>query len=325
VIVIAIPAVIEEARARAVLRGRRLIYMLVALTVLAIVALVLGLAFPQRFLSPGDAALFADIWSSDAHWSAPALATPHLSLDFDHEAAVAGIVAIAAAVALRMRKKTSHHAGQRIAMWMMIGFGIAIAIPWLAVRDPEGLGFRLRIAAFVPLALCAAMLVEPLLSSIKKLEPHERDIVALGVSLLLAIRPHAKPSEGVVLAHPAMITAVMASSQYIPRGATVIGPERHILFMVAWYARAKVGLDPTRVPYAERVRLLPGAFIGLAPDSPLGAALDRARTDPAVATPISLHPRHRNGLVLVTEPTWDWLLTQLPDGPRQYYARWPTI
>jgi hypothetical protein len=233
VIVIAIPAAIEEARGRAVLRGRRLLYLLLALGALTVLGLVLGLGFPQRFLSPSDAALFGTIFSADAHWTAPALATPRLTLDFDHEAAIGGVVAIAAAVALRMRKRNSREHGVRTATWVMIGFGIATAIPWLAISDPQGLGFRLRIASFVPLALCASVLVEPLLSLVKRLDARERDIVALGLALFLAIRPHAKPTEGLVLAHPAMVAAVMASSHQLPAGATVIVPERHILFMVA--------------------------------------------------------------------------------------------
>jgi hypothetical protein len=325
VLAIAIPAAIEEARGRAVLRGRRLLYVLVTVTVVAIVVLVLGIAFPQRFLSPSDAALVADLVSSDAHWSAPALVAPRLTLAFEHEAAIAGVLAIAAAVALRLRKKTTRRQGERVAMRIVIGLGIAIAFPWLAVSDPQGLGFRLRIAAFVPLALCAAVLVEPLLGSIKQLKPRERDLVATGLALLLAIRPHARPTEGRVVAHPAMVAAVMASTQHIPAGTTVIVPERHILFMVAWYTRARVSLDPARVPASERVRLMPGAFIGLADNSPLGIALDRARAEPSVTPPIGVHPRHRNGLVLVTEATWEWVLAQLPDGARQWFAAWPTI
>jgi len=108
----------------------------------------------------------------------------------------------------------------------------------------------------------------------------------------------------------------------------VIVPERHILFMVAWYARAKVSLDPTRVPYADRVRMMPLAFIGFADDSPLGQMLDLARrSEPAQgrAPPLSFHPRHRNGLVLVTEPTWDWMLALLPPRARDYWGGWPTI
>jgi len=324
VIAIAIPAAIEEARGRAVLRGRRLLYLLCTLAVLAIVALVLGLAFPQRFLSPSDLALLGDALTSDAHWSAPALATGHLTLAFDHEAAIGAVVALAAGVAVRRRPRpTKGHYCERFATWMVIGFGVAIALPWLAVDDPQGLGFRLRIAAFVPLALNAGIVTDALLVRIKQLAKHERDLAATGLALFLAIRPHAKPTEGMVLAHPAMVAAVMASAHQIPAGKTVVVPERHILFMVAWYARAPVSLDPNRVPYTERVRMMPLAFIGM--DSPLDAALDRARSEPSVTPPIGFHPRHRNGLVLVTEPTWEWLLAQLPPAARAYFARWPTI
>jgi hypothetical protein len=100
-IAIAIPAVIEEARGRAVLRGRRLLYTLVAVVVLVMVLLVLALAFP--FLLPGDPALLAGMLSTHAEWTAPALATPRLVLDFDHEARLARIGAIGAAVARQPR------------------------------------------------------------------------------------------------------------------------------------------------------------------------------------------------------------------------------
>ena len=115
----------------------------------------------------------------------------------------------------------------------------------------------------------------------------------------------------------------MASTRQIPPGATVIVPERHILFMVAWYARAPVSLRPELVPYSQRVRMMPLAFVGMG--SPLDEALDRARATPGITPPIGLHPRHRNGLVLVTEATWDWLLAQLPADARARFARWPTI
>jgi hypothetical protein len=209
--------------------------------------------------------------------------------------------------------------------------GLALALPWLAVDDPQGLGFRLRIVAFVPLALCAAIVVDGLLvlagryAQLERFAP--RDVVAAGIALLLALRPHTDPPEGLVAAHPAMVSAVMASTRQIPPGTTVIVPERHILFMVAWYTRAPVSLRPETVPYGQRVRMMPLAFIGM--DSPLDAALDRARAvhimGRAVEPPLGVHPRHRNGLVLVTEPTWDWLLTQLPPAARSYFARWPTI
>ncbi|HEY5928423.1 MAG TPA: glycosyltransferase family 39 protein [Kofleriaceae bacterium] len=323
VMAIAVPAAIEEARGRAKLRGRRLLYLLAVLGVLGLVVVVLGIAAPQRFLSPGDAALLTNALSSDAYWSAPALATERVTLAFEHEAAVGAVLAIAAAVVIRLRPTKPRKHGERAAQWMVVAFAIAIALPWLAVSDPQGLGFRLRIAAFVPLALCAAMLVDPLLARIKQLAPSERELVAGGFALLLAIRPHAKPTEGVVLAHPAMVTAVMASARQIPAGKTVIVPERHILFMVAWYTRATVSLRPWPVPAERRVRMMPLAFIGM--DSPLDQEIDRARNVHSIAPPLGFHPRHRNGLVLVEERTWLWLLAHLPHRARMHWGRWQTI
>jgi hypothetical protein len=64
---------------------------------------------------------------------------------------------------------------------------------------------------------------------------------------------------------------------------------------------------------------MPLAFIGQ--DSPLDHALDEARALPD--PPIGLHPRHRNGLVLVSESTWDWLVARV--GASSYWAKWPTI
>jgi hypothetical protein len=320
VLAIAIPAAIEEARGRALLRGRRLLYMLSVLVAFAVIALVLGLVFPQRFLSPHDAALVGDLLSSDAHWSAPALATGRLTLAYVHEAALPGALQNEAIVALRLTPGKPRALGERAAMWIVIAFGLAIALPWLAVSDPQGLGFRLRLAAFVPLALCAAIAVS---AAVAKLPHLVRDGGLAALALVIAISPHGTPNEGMVVAHPAMVSAVMASTRQIPPGATVIVPERHILFMVAWYTRAKVSLTPDAIPYAERVRMMPLAFIGR--DSPLEAALDRARTEPGVTPPLGFHPRYRNGLVLVTEPTWDWMLAQLPPDVRAHWARWPTI
>jgi hypothetical protein len=139
----------------------------------------------------------------------------------------------------------------------------------------------------------------------------------------------------------------MAAQGQIPEHTTVIIPERHILFMIAWYTHAKVALHPETVPVQERVRIMPLAFIGM--DSLLDHALDTARVEPGVTPPIGLHPRYRNGLVLVTEPTWDWLVERVAQQGRQrnglvlvgapawswilawlgdpggYWARWPTI
>jgi hypothetical protein len=86
--------------------------------------------------------------------------------------------------------------------------------------------------------------------------------------------------------------------------------------------RAPVRLRPDAIPPAHRVRLMPLAFIGAG--SPLDHALDAARAEPQLAPPIGVHPLHPDGLVLVAEPTWSWILAHLPPAARARAAAWPT-
>lgn len=324
VIALAVPAVFEEARGRGVLRGRRLLYLLIAGVTLALTALVLGIVAPQRFLSPEDLALAANIFTTNAHWDGAALVTPNLTLSFDHEAAIAGTLAIVAAIllALRIGEGTDHKRsrGTRMVAWMFVALALVIALPWLAVDNPQGLGFRLRVTAFVPLAIVAALVAA---AAASYLAGWQRDAALVAVAVIVARAPHTR-GEGRVLPHPSMVSAVMAATSKIPAGTTVIVPERHILFMTAWYTRAPVRLRPDAVPYGQRMRLMPGAFISLG--SPFEDVIEHARADTHVAEPpLGLHPRHRNGLVLVTEPTWDWLIAALPPDVRGFWARWSTI
>ncbi len=364
-VVIAVPAIVEEARARGRLRGRRLLYLIAGAVAIAIVALVLGLAAPQRFVAPGDLALVGSLFTSDARWSAPALQMPRFELTFDHEAVIGLYVALLAAFVLMARTGTARHRpfkpsviwwfvfpiplatiklvrwlaaagtdgasnlptavvarrghGERVAAWAIVILGIVIGLPWLAVDDPQGLAFRLRVAAFVPLALTAPIVITALTV---RMRPHTRDLAFAAAALLVAGHMKDHAVQGRVVAHPALVASAMAATSKLPAGATVIVPERHILFMVAWYTRANVSLRPELVPYDQRVRLLPLAFIGMG--SPLEQAIDAARSTPDVAPPIGLHPRHRNGLVLVTERTWDWLMKELGPAAKSWVG-WPTI
>lgn len=306
VIAFALPAIVEDARGRGNLRGRRLLYLLVTCVVGLIVVVILGLVAPQRFVSPSD---LAKLRLSSAEWSLPALALPRYRLVFGYEAALGAAAAAFAIVTLVVRPFDSKQFATRVVAIGAICFALVVALPWLAVDDPQGLGFRLRLAAHVPLALCAAIAVS--------LIPRYRDPIAAAFALALALRIPVDRAEGRVLAHPALVSAVMAAK--IPEGKTVVVPERHILFMVAYYTRAPVSLRPELIPHDRRVRMMPLAFIGM--DSPLDRAIDEARTleDP----PIGFHARHRNGLVLVTEGTWEWLVERV--GKSSRWARWPTI
>jgi len=330
VLAISAPAAFEASRARGVLRGRRLLYMLLVAGVAAIVLAIIGLVAPHRFLSPADLALVKNVFTEEARWDAPALARPGLTLMFDHEAVIAAVLGIIAAIVLVLRPGTRTRS-ERIIAWAFIVFAIVMGLPWLDVTDTQGLAYRLRTCAFVPLAMCAAlvagMLAELVVPSQKDgatdAQRFQRDGVLVIFALVLVVRAPAERTEGRVVAHPALVAAVMAA--HIPERATVIVPERHIMFMAAWYTRAPVALRPESVAYGRRVRLLPLHFIEAG--SPLEFAIDAARADPRVAEPpIALHPRHRNGLVLVTEVTWDWILAAIvPTSARSYWERWNTI
>src|SRR6185503_6591694 len=80
VLAIALPGAFEEARARGVVRGRRLLYVLFGGIALVPVLLVIGLLAPRRLLSPDDVALVGSLFSSTAHWDAPALSVPGFTL-----------------------------------------------------------------------------------------------------------------------------------------------------------------------------------------------------------------------------------------------------
>jgi hypothetical protein len=207
----------------------------------------------------------------------------------------------------------------KAAAWTILLLTIAIGLPFLAVTDRQGLGFRLRIAAFVPAALTAAIAIRAVLPRALR-----RDRILAAVALALAVlRQPGTRLEGSVITHPALVAATRALDGHVPADTTLIVPERHIAFMVAWYTGAPIAIRPERIPKTQRARLLPLHFIRA--DSALDRALLAARAEPSLAPPVGFHPRHPNGLVLVPEPTWDWILTRLPAKERARFTAWPTI
>jgi len=323
VLMIAVPAAISEATSVGALRGRRSIYVVAALGAVAIAALVLGVMFPERFLSPGDASLSLRLFGA-LHWELPALVTPNVTLDMGHEALIGAGLAIASIAWLWFAPADPslvRSPGERIATFIIIGLALVIALPMLAVEDPQGLGFRLRIVAFLPMALCAAVITRGVVHLATRASA--RRVVPIAIAVVLAVvTPHDRV-EGRILAHPAMVSAVEGLAGRIPSDGVAIVPERHIAFMVTWYTGVPFRQRPEGVPREHRYRVMPLAFIGI--DSPLDEALSAAREVPGLAPPIGTHPRHPNGLVLVAEPTWDWVLAQLPPGAHDHFVRWPTI
>jgi len=234
-----------------------------------------------------------------------------------HEVALAAGLAVAA-LGLALSRRPAD--GPRLPA-LAIGFvffAVFQALPWLDVADDQGLGYRLRLCACVCLAPCSAIVATHLLCWTR---PAVRSaLLALAVCLVLALRPwHSE--EGVIRAHPAMVEATTRLAGVLAPDAIVVVPERHTAFMAAWYARVATRLRPPPVVDASRTfRLLPGAAVRPA----LWAALDELRRHPVpgVAPSLDLHSLHPNGLVLLTEPTFVYLVARLPEPERSWYNAW---
>ncbi len=191
----------------------------------------------------------------------------------------------------------------------MIVLGLAIGLPWLDVSHTQGLGMRLRVIAFVPLALDAAIVLGIVLRYLRPLlarpskppagEPPPRRFpvhAALGTALaafVVALHTGGGPrTEGQVVTHPALVTSAQALVGRLPPDAVAIVPERHIAFMIAWYARVPVALRPEGIDAHRRWRVMPLAFIERGPTldraSPArdpGTHRSTARDRPAPAPP----------------------------------------
>lgn len=322
-----LPAILVELRARGVSRAAWRRLAIAAAAALA-AAVVLGALLPERFVARRDLAELAGAFGGEARWSLPAMhverpgRAPYVLAMGDQALIALGLAVawLAAAVAARATGRLASPArpAERAIEAAAVALVLVTAIPFLAVGDPDGLGFRLRIAVFAPAAIVAAGLAGRLL--------HRAAWAPLVVVPLLAARlatVPAAPREGLVVAHPALVAGMYALRDRLPRGAVVITSERHLGYMAAWYARARMRMRPGPIPPERRWRLLGGARIGLG--SPLDRALRDARGVSGLTPPIGLHARDPSGLVLVPEATWEWALSRIPDERARYWRAWPTI
>ena len=325
-LLLSIAPIYVRVRARDSWSRRARSYALLAAAAGVAAMLCAGLLAPERFIGPDDLELLAGLFTRDADFTLAALAVRGgPPLRFGDEVAIAGALALAvvlvAAAARRYPQLAAPVSGpDRALVWGATLIGLFLAVPWLDVGDPQGLGFRLRLFAFVPLALCAAALAGALLGRLTGLV---RGALIVGFVVgWVASRP-ASTREGLVVVEPHMQAAILAMREVVPADHVVICPERHLMFMVTWYTGGYARLRPDEVPAARRWRLLPSALIS----PPLHAAIDAARQQAVeeVPRPRGLHPRHRNGVVLMPEATWQWILSRLSPAARAPYDEWRTI
>lgn len=320
----ALPALVVWQVRRAGARG--LVPWAAAVAGLGLLTIGAGLLMPARFPGAGELGAFAAMFTGDADWSVPALRIgPERALGFGHEPALAGLLGLAwlAVVAFGRRRALAVSPAAAPDRALAIGlaaFAVLLALPWLDPRDPDGLTYRLRLAAFLPLAVCGAAVAG---AAVARLSAGTRTALIVGFAAGWMMSRPAEFTEGLVRVHPAMQSGMQAARGHVPPDGVVITPQRQLVFMVTWYTGADARLRPEPVPAARRWRLLPGRLI----DPALGEAIDRARTEaPAdLPRPIGLHPNARNGLVLMPEATWRWVLEHTPAPVRAHYERWVTL
>lgn len=287
---------------------------------LAIAMITAAIVWPTRFLSWRDLALMTHLF--DGAWlpSLPALSVPQSgTLHFQHEPLLACMLAVPVLIAWWRRRADLSTCDQAFSYGSAV-FAVVIAVPVLNVSDPEGLGFRLRLVCFIPLALCAAWITGQLVA---RISTRYRLLVLIPFLLAFLYQRPTGVGEGVVTTHPSMQAAVRTVRGLVPENDVIVVPERHLVFMTAWHTDRSVRLRPDTVPVERRWRLVPMAYM----NDELSRAIRRARTEkPATLPPIRrLHPEHENGLVLMQEPTWNWLVTNLSPASRRFYRRWPTL
>ncbi|MBA2539628.1 MAG: glycosyltransferase family 39 protein, partial [Deltaproteobacteria bacterium] len=219
-------------------------------------------------------------------------------------------------------------AGRDVAAWCALALAAVISLPWLDATHSQGLAMRLRVIAFVPMALCAAIVFRVIGRYAARMFDGDRrpPPAAFGVVIaiaIVAIRAGGGPqTEGQVVTHPALIASVQAAVGKIPDGGVAVVQERHIAFMFAWYAQVPISMRPEPFAPERRYRVMPLAFIQIG--SALDASLLSAR-DQAELRVIGLHPLHPNGMVIVPEATWQVILARLSPFDRMRLDAWPTI
>jgi hypothetical protein len=311
-------AIARFAAADAAVRRRRLLVVAAAGLSLLAAVLLLGALFPGRFPALGELGLLAHTVRAHADLRLPVLAARGAPpLVFRHEVTwTVGLALLCLGAWLVERRRG---AVLPPLAWGLLGAALLLGLPWLDARDEQGLAMRLRLGAvllFPPLGALALALVG------RRLAVATRACAALGVAAGFLVLLPAASSEGTLAAHPALVTASRALAGALPEDAVVVTQERHLLFMVAYHARVRACLHPPAgVPEERLYRLFPGALLR----RELRAALDdlRAHPDPTLAPPLDLHPWAVDGLVLVSERTYQVLLGRLPEAARAHYLRWP--
>ena len=289
----------------------------VALTVLAVVVVLLVPA------ARNDMGL--------AHLFGPASTAFMGGLAFHHEvplgALAAGVLAVSVVVGVVLRRVREPRAVLQAAApstearALLVGpaaLALMLALPWLSSRDPQGLVFRLRLMAFVPLAICAPAAMAQLIAWTPPRLPQLLPIAAAVALVALVPLRYVAP---VTWPNAFFMPGAAAIADHTPPSAIIIVQGRQLAFMVKWAADREARTLPPRAIDARRTFRL--ASPGVLPPGvlrDLDAFEEGLRAD--LPRPVRLFPKVPKSMILFAEPTWRALVRFASPADRARLEPW---
>ena len=238
---------------------------------------------------------------------------------YHHEVIWALLAAVLLALSVwRQKRPEGISAPARALLFGPTMMALVLALPWLSVSDGQGLILRLRIMAFLPLAICAPAALTALLA---RGAPRLRSIVPLvATAMVIAFVPwHYK--EGALEQSEGPMASAREIAQHTPENAIIIVNHRMLAFMVKWLADREARVtepSPTETRPVYRY-----ATIGVLPrnvEKELPAI--EARWPASVPRVVRLVPDRRFKMWLFPEASWKALLAELSPEDRQRLDRW---
>lgn len=200
-------------------------------------------------------------------------------------------------------------------------FALLLAVPWLSEGDPQGLVFRIRIMAFVPLAICAPALLAHFTTRVAGILPHLLPFVA-AVALLLLVPFREPPSP--VYANRMFLPGAAAIADRTPTDAVIVVDSRQMAFMVKWAADREAR---TAAPSGSDPRPLFHLAIGndLPPRVREGLESFEAGLPANIPRPVHLLPDRPMAMVLFAAPTWQSLMQRADAADRASLEAWRPV
>ncbi|MBZ4373865.1 hypothetical protein [Corallococcus sp. AS-1-6] len=286
------------------------------------VAVSVGVGVIWRLSFGNDFVVMSKLFQMKPDWSFATLALPGAPpLVFHHEvrwAAVASLLTLGLSSspgAARASPLRGHVVAFRAGF---VSLALFVAVPWLDISNAEGPAMRLRLVAFLPLAICAALVFRQCLG---RLTPSVRLIVGAIMAVGLPWIPTAR-HEGTVTTAPSRVMAMKELAAKLPADSLVVTTERQLAFMVTWYARAPAQRAIPALLNPDRTfRLIPSN--ALEPDMALALAARRKRATGVDACPQDLLPSRPGSLTLLQEQIYQSLTHSLPLESQMYWQAWP--